>query len=213
MTSMRSLVERADPGVRATAPSSTIEWPGVIRPIHWAGTMKYPRPNNPRNAITTTPWRSRSRYQGSAAVAPGLEGEGGSISFGVSASFIVLVIVLATGMLFGATRPPAGPEPATLGTASGRGSRERVGGGNLWASSSTHDDETNIAMDTLRVLGLVRRRVDRPVVGRKAYVRWWERLRALVVLTAIVVGLGVLLAVVVGVTILGFGFLLERAIS
>ena len=68
-------------------------------------------------------------------------------------------------------------------------------------------------MDTLRVLGIVRRRVDRPVVGRRAYVRWWERIRALIVLTAIVVGLGLLLAVLVGVTVLGLGFMLERAIS
>ncbi len=83
----------------------------------------------------------------------------------------------------------------------------------LFAAPVDDDDDTNIVMDTLRVLGIVRRRVDRPVVGRKAYVRWWERLRALVVLAAIVVALGVALAAVVGITVLGLGFLLERAIS
>lgn len=75
------------------------------------------------------------------------------------------------------------------------------------------DDDTNIVMDSLRVLGLVRKRIDRPVVGRKAYTRWWERLRALIVLAAIIVSLGVALAVVVGVTVLSLGFLLEQAIS
>ncbi|MEM8706321.1 MAG: hypothetical protein AAGE98_07685 [Actinomycetota bacterium] len=75
------------------------------------------------------------------------------------------------------------------------------------------EDDTNIIMDSLRVLGLVRRRVDRPVVGRKAYVRWWERVRAIIVLAALVVGLGIALAAVIGITVLSLGFLLERAIS
>ncbi len=85
----------------------------------------------------------------------------------------------------------------------------------LLAASLEDQDrsENEFVLDTLRVLGIVRRRVDSPVVGRKAYVRWWERLRALVVLSAIVVGIGVSLAVLVGVTVLGLGFLLEQAIS
>ena len=75
------------------------------------------------------------------------------------------------------------------------------------------EDDTNIIMDSLRAIGLVRRRVDRPIVGRKAYVRWWERIRATIVLAALVLGLGIALAAVVGITVLGLGFLLERAIS
>jgi len=75
------------------------------------------------------------------------------------------------------------------------------------------EDDTNIIMDSLRAIGLVRRRVDRPIVGRKAYVRWWERIRAIMVLAALVIGLGIALAAVVGITVLGLGFLLERAIS
>ena len=75
------------------------------------------------------------------------------------------------------------------------------------------EDDTNIIMDSLRAIGLVRRRVDRPIVGRKAYVRRWERIRAIIVLAALVVGLGIALAAVVGITVLGLGFLLERAIS
>ena len=75
------------------------------------------------------------------------------------------------------------------------------------------EDDTNIIMDSLRAIGLVRRRVDRPIVGRKAYVRWWERIRAIMVLAALVIGLGIALAAVVGITLLGLGFLLERAIS
>jgi len=75
------------------------------------------------------------------------------------------------------------------------------------------EDDTNIIMDSLRAIGLVRRRVDRPIIGRKAYVRWWERIRAIIALAALVVGLGIALAAVVGITMLGLGFLLERAIN
>ncbi len=75
------------------------------------------------------------------------------------------------------------------------------------------DDDTSIVMDSLRVLGLVRLRVERPVVGRKAYVRLWERVRAIIVLTAIIVSIGVLLAATIGIIVLAAGFLLEQAIA
>jgi len=91
--------------------------------------------------------------------------------------------------------------------------RRRVGPSMLGVVPVDDEDDTNIIMDSLRAIGLVRRRVDRPIVGRKAYVRWWERIRATIVLAALVVGLGIALAAVVGITVLGLGFLLERAIS
>ena len=91
--------------------------------------------------------------------------------------------------------------------------RRRLGPSMLGAVPVDDEDDTNIIMDSLRAIGLVRRRVDRPIVGRKAYVRWWERIRAIIVLAALVVGLGIALAAVVGITVLGLGFLLERAIS
>lgn len=68
-------------------------------------------------------------------------------------------------------------------------------------------------MDSLRAVGLIRKRVDQPVVGKKAYVRMWERVRAVIVLAAIIVSLGVLLATVVGLFFLTLGFLLEQAIG
>ena len=97
----------------------------------------------------------------------------------------------------------------------GRESRRRRWSPLLFGIVPIEDDEdrTNIILDSLRVLGIVRRRVDRPVVGRKAYVRWWERLRAIIVLGAMVVALGIALAAVIGITVLSLGFLLERAIS
>ena len=52
-----------------------------------------------------------------------------------------------------------------------------------------------------------------PVVGRKAWIQWWERLRSLVLLTAVVASLGVLLAAAVGVFVFLLGFLLEQAVS
>ena len=91
--------------------------------------------------------------------------------------------------------------------------RRRVGPSMLGVVPVDDEDDTNIIMDSLRAIGLVRHRVDRPIVGRKAYVRWWERVRAIIVLAALVVGLGIALAAVVGITVLGLGFLLERAIS
>ena len=91
--------------------------------------------------------------------------------------------------------------------------RRRVGPSMLGVVHVADEDDTNIIMDSLRAIGLVRRRVDRPIVGRKAYVRWWERIRAIIVLAALVVGLGIALAAVVGITVRGLGFLLERAIS
>jgi hypothetical protein len=75
------------------------------------------------------------------------------------------------------------------------------------------DDDTSIVMDSLRVLGIVRRDIERPVVGRKAYVRVWERVRAAVVLTAIIIAIGVVLAATIGVLVLAAGFLLEQAIA
>lgn len=125
----------------------------------------------------------------------------------------MFVLVLGAGLWIGGSRPPWALEPATIRTPNGRVARVRRLPLHLAAAAPLRDDDTNIVMDTLRVLGIVRRRVERPVVGRRSYVRWWERVRALVVLTAIVVGLGLLLAVLVGVTILGLGFMLERAIS
>lgn len=68
-------------------------------------------------------------------------------------------------------------------------------------------------IDVLRFFGLARRGVPRPVVGHKAFVRWWQRLGAAVMLVVVVAGLGVALAAVVGVVALGAGFLLEQAIS
>jgi hypothetical protein len=75
------------------------------------------------------------------------------------------------------------------------------------------DDDPSRLMDSLRVLGLVRRRVERPTVGRRAYVRLWERVRALIVLAAIIISVGVILAGTIGIIVLAAGYLLEQAIS
>ena len=68
-------------------------------------------------------------------------------------------------------------------------------------------------IDVLRVLGLARRAVPRPVVGPSAYPQWWQRVLALLVLMAIVVGIGFVLAALVGLLVVVAGFLLEQAIS
>ena len=68
-------------------------------------------------------------------------------------------------------------------------------------------------IDVLRVLGLARRAVPRPVVGPKAYPQWWQRVLALLVLVVVVVGIGFALAALVGIMVVVAGFLLEQAIS
>ena len=127
---------------------------------------------------------------------------------------MILVVVLVTGAVYlGGPWSPRALEPATIRTPNGRVAARRSLDGVVTFQNRLREDATAMALDSLRALGIVRRRVDRPTVGRKAYVRWWERVRALIVLAAIVVGLGVALAAIIGVTVLGAGFLLERAIS
>ena len=65
----------------------------------------------------------------------------------------------------------------------------------------------------MQSVGLARRGIPAPVVGPKAYPRLWERLRAGALLAAILFSLGIALAIIVGLTILGMGLFLERAIS
>ncbi|NDH76764.1 MAG: hypothetical protein EBY52_08535 [Actinobacteria bacterium] len=127
---------------------------------------------------------------------------------------MIFVLVLVAGILGTGLRPPTSMQPAMVRAANGSEQlRRRVGPSMLGVVPVDDEDDTNIIMDSLRAIGLVRRRVDRPIVGRKAYVRWWERIRAIMVLAALVIGLGIALAAVVGITVLGLGFLLERAIS
>lgn len=94
----------------------------------------------------------------------------------------------------------------------GGASRHRFVRG-IHAAVPLDDDDNSILMDSLRVLGLVRRRVEQPTIGRRAYVRLWERVRALIVLAAIIVSIGVLLAASIGIIVLAAGYLLEQAIS
>ena len=62
-------------------------------------------------------------------------------------------------------------------------------------------------------IGLGTRPPRPPVVGKKAWVQWWERLRSLVLLAAVVATLGLLLALAIGVFVFLLGFLLEQAVS
>lgn len=128
-------------------------------------------------------------------------------------SFIVLLLVLVAGVFPGNRPLPWALQPATahggIGARHKRSRRSDV----FAALRFDEDDDNSIVMDSLRVLGLVRRQVERPTVGRKAYVRVWERVRALIVLSAIIISIGVMLAASIGVLVLAAGFLLEQAIA
>jgi len=131
----------------------------------------------------------------------------------VLTSFIVLLLVLVAGVF-----PGSGPlswalQPATTLDRSGAGQPRFRRNDILAALRFDKDDDNSIIMDSLRVLGLVRRRIERPTVGRRAYVRVWERVRALIVLAAIIISIGILLAASIGILVLAAGFLLEQAIA
>ncbi|MBL6925934.1 MAG: hypothetical protein ISR43_01740 [Acidimicrobiia bacterium] len=49
--------------------------------------------------------------------------------------------------------------------------------------------------------------------GNRAKIRWWHRLRSVILLTAFVVVGGIALATLIGLMIIGAGFLLEQAIG
>lgn len=51
------------------------------------------------------------------------------------------------------------------------------------------------------------------VTGQRARIRWFHRLRSLILLTVFVVAGGIALATVIGVMVIGAGFLLEQAIG
>ena len=68
-------------------------------------------------------------------------------------------------------------------------------------------------IDILRVLGLAGRGVPAPVEGPKAYVQWWQRILALLVLFSLVLVIGFVLAAAVGLMVVVAGFLLEQAIA
>jgi len=124
----------------------------------------------------------------------------------------VLVLVAGSSAHIG-RRPPWALQPATT---TGATTRARLGLTILLLATTATDpdnERVNPLLDSLRVLGIIRRRVPRTVVGKKAYVRWWERLRALVVLAVIVVGLGIALAAAIGILVLSAAFLLEQAIA
>ena len=124
-----------------------------------------------------------------------------------------------------ATAPTTGEaaEPAPAGdkiwSRIGRSARRSAGTilqsarASLRSAGATRPKHRIRLIDVLRVLGLARRAVPRPVVGPKAYPQWWQRLLALAVLIALVVGIGFALAALVGLLVVVAGFLLEQAIS
>ena len=140
-------------------------------------------------------------------------------------SVIVFVFVLATGDLVGrAARPHWRLQPAKATTnydsAHRRTQLESIRF-TIWLAASNRGDHSGprynqpseVLVRSLRAVGVLPRTVERPVVGPKAYVRLWQRLRSLIVLAAIVIGLGIAVAIVIGVIVVGLAFLLEKAIS
>lgn len=62
-------------------------------------------------------------------------------------------------------------------------------------------------------LGIGPRDPEPVVVGRKAYVQWWERIRAAVALFVLVILLGLATAAAVGALFFVGGFVLEQLVG
>lgn len=84
---------------------------------------------------------------------------------------------------------------------------------NRHAPNSPRGDSPFMSRPWWGYLGLGYQQPEQPVLGKNAKVRWWQRLRAVVMLAVIVVLLGILVAGLVGATIFLAGYLLETAVS
>lgn len=84
---------------------------------------------------------------------------------------------------------------------------------NRHAPHSPRGDSPMMSRPWWGYLGLGFRRPEQPVVGKNAKVRWWQRLRAVVMLAVIVVLLGVAVAGLIGAMVFLAGYLLETAVS
>lgn len=62
-------------------------------------------------------------------------------------------------------------------------------------------------------IGFGTRPPEPPVVGPAAQVQWWERVRSLVILAALVLALGLLLAGIIGSIVVLIGYFLEQTAS
>jgi hypothetical protein len=77
-----------------------------------------------------------------------------------------------------------------------------------------HDMSAGRRADSLgHSFGITPREPEPVVVGRKAYVQWWERVRAAVALVVLVVLLGLATAAAVGALFFVGGFVLEQIVG
>jgi|GEM_PF-1240531 len=139
--------------------------------------------------------------------------EEGRVASGVASSLMTLTFLFVLAVLIYSVEPPHHRlQPATLDRRFRRRTHQLASTGNPLVSHLLNfgNREDSIVLDTLRVLGLARRSVERPVSGPKAYTRWWERLRAVIGLIVLVTILGIVLAVATGIALFGFLYLLEQ---
>ncbi len=91
----------------------------------------------------------------------------------------------------------------------GRGA-QRLGRGADRLNAAAHNP---VVLKIMRLLGLARRGIPVPVVGKRAYVRWWERVLAAIALVIVVLLVSIVMVVLVGLLVLAAGVLLEQAIA
>ena len=146
---------------------------------------------------------------------------------------LILESVLAPGLVLGALlhvgpwSTPSALQPATVPTGRGAGT-----GADRWKRPFPRvtllllavrgrplppSGDTELAVQrgwgVFARLGVGLQPPRRVVTGRRARIRWWHRVRSVVLLAVFVVGGGIALATVVGVTIFLSGFLVEQAIG
>ncbi len=84
---------------------------------------------------------------------------------------------------------------------------------NPHAPHSPRGDSPMMSRPWWGYLGLGYQQPEQPTVGKNAKVRWWQRLRAVVMLAVIVVLLGIAVAGLIGAMVFLAGYLLETAVS
>ena len=138
-------------------------------------------------------------------------------------SWLIVLVLGAVGYGLSRRLPPGAVQPAMVGASSGTATWPDptvVHTGFLHRAGRTllpPSGEVEYAIDRSWApgarLGVWFQPPRRVVTGHRAHIRWWHRVRSVVLLTGFVVIGGVATATAIGITLFLSGFLVEQAIG
>ena len=138
-------------------------------------------------------------------------------------SWLIVLVLGAVGYGLSRRLPPGAVQPAMVGASSGTATWPDptvVHTGFLHRAGRTllpPSGEVEYAIDRSWTpgarLGVWFQPPRRVVTGHRAHIRWWHRVRSVVLLTGFVVIGGVATATAIGITLFLSGFLVEQAIG